>query len=417
MGDNSVYDVAQDSMGFLWFATNDGISKYDGFSWQNYSYREFVVGSGYFHLKYDEKGILWASPKYLNQKIYYLSNGSWNSLPAPVPNLVIYDEITGIDLIYHKNKPVICLTSKIGVYLFIDDKWKHFTTNDGLPANAVYSVKSYKDYFYLATQKGLTIFNPVSAKNKLFENFVSGIDTPVYELLIDTVLSTGPEITLLCDNNLKVLSDSKVRIINTGVNFSLINVGTFHSLLKAKNGDIYFGDKSALFRYSNESKTTVLLGKTKGFTTDGATGIFFDKEDNLWITDTRGVDKMSFRRFLNYFKSSGLIDDEVASILEYEPGKLIFGQNTGFTFFENGVFRKFKLPEDTLSHQFSSRLLDLTLDSAGNIWGAAAFLGLIKIEKSGNFTVFNNNYNETFTTVKYIQGTGLLAGTNLALYI
>lgn len=417
LGDNSVYDVVQDSTGFMWFATNDGISKYDGFSWQNYSYRDYEVGSGYFHLKYDEKGILWASPKYLNQKIYYFSKGSWSTLPAPVPNLVIYDETTGIDLFYHRNKPVICITSKIGVYLFIDDNWKHFTTNEGLSSNAVYSVKSYKNYFYLTTQRGLTIFNPLATQDKLFVNFVSGIDTPVYELLIDTISSTGFEITLLCDNNLKILSDSKVRVINTDVNFSLINVGTFHNLLKAKNGDIYFGDKSALFRYSNQSKTTTRLGKTQGFTTDGATGIFFDREENLWITDTRGVDKMSFRRFLNYFKSSGLIDDEVASILEYKPGKFIFGQNTGFTFFEKGAFRKFKLPEDTSSHQFSSRIMDLTMDSTGNIWGAAAFLGLIKIEENGNYTVFNNNYNETFTTVKYIQGTGLLAGTNLALYI
>ena len=33
---NKLYDFLQDKDGFIWFATQNGISKYDGFAFKNY---------------------------------------------------------------------------------------------------------------------------------------------------------------------------------------------------------------------------------------------------------------------------------------------------------------------------------------------------------------------------------------------
>jgi len=36
LGNNAVFDIATDSKGYIWFATYDGLSSYDGYQFKNY---------------------------------------------------------------------------------------------------------------------------------------------------------------------------------------------------------------------------------------------------------------------------------------------------------------------------------------------------------------------------------------------
>ncbi|MCS7012826.1 MAG: ATP-binding protein [Chloroherpetonaceae bacterium] len=59
----SIYAIFQDQVGYLWFGTANGLSKYDGYTFSNYSFnpnpRHSLLGKGVRTLYQDRKGRLW----------------------------------------------------------------------------------------------------------------------------------------------------------------------------------------------------------------------------------------------------------------------------------------------------------------------------------------------------------------------
>jgi ligand-binding sensor domain-containing protein len=57
-----ISDACQDKDGVMWFATYLGISKYDGFAFQNYDTLSGLPAQHYRKIECDVKGIIWAIP-------------------------------------------------------------------------------------------------------------------------------------------------------------------------------------------------------------------------------------------------------------------------------------------------------------------------------------------------------------------
>ncbi len=60
-----VYDILQDTEGFMWFATKDGLNKYDGYNFKVYTYDNYnpnsISNNTINHLLEDSKGRLWVA--------------------------------------------------------------------------------------------------------------------------------------------------------------------------------------------------------------------------------------------------------------------------------------------------------------------------------------------------------------------
>ncbi|MBK9965950.1 MAG: hypothetical protein IPP07_14000, partial [Holophagales bacterium] len=54
-----VNHLVRDSRGFLWFATSDGLSRFDGASFRNYGTAEGLPASDVLHVQEDDEGTLW----------------------------------------------------------------------------------------------------------------------------------------------------------------------------------------------------------------------------------------------------------------------------------------------------------------------------------------------------------------------
>jgi len=80
-GDN-VYYIVQDRDGFLWIATETGVSRFDGTAFQNYTVKEGLPSNDINSLYLDKKGRLWMSPfkkdicYYYRGRIYNTRNDS-----------------------------------------------------------------------------------------------------------------------------------------------------------------------------------------------------------------------------------------------------------------------------------------------------------------------------------------------------
>lgn len=70
---NEVYDVYEDARGYIWFATDHGISCYDGYAFRNYSTNEGLVHNTIFGFYEDHRGLVWM--RSFNSQLCYMENG------------------------------------------------------------------------------------------------------------------------------------------------------------------------------------------------------------------------------------------------------------------------------------------------------------------------------------------------------
>jgi two-component system sensor histidine kinase ChiS len=63
LADSHVEVIFQDSQGFIWFGTNDGLSRYDGYHFTNYRHEpdnpNSLAGNGILGIIEDKQGRLW----------------------------------------------------------------------------------------------------------------------------------------------------------------------------------------------------------------------------------------------------------------------------------------------------------------------------------------------------------------------
>lgn len=123
---NQVYDIIQDRQGYMWFATSNGLSRYDGYSFLNYQMFNAplpkLVQGTLGHIHYDDRNdLLWAntSTSYLScyspskaQFVDYTAKGdymrTYRTVTFDGSDVWLYDAEQGIRHITYKNGQFGC---------------------------------------------------------------------------------------------------------------------------------------------------------------------------------------------------------------------------------------------------------------------------------------------------------------------
>lgn len=80
-----VYGVLEDNRGYIWAYTENGLAKYDGYTWQSFSVNDGLPGNDVVHALKDSAGVIWLWT-YQNRPAY-LSGDSIVALDAPVAKM------------------------------------------------------------------------------------------------------------------------------------------------------------------------------------------------------------------------------------------------------------------------------------------------------------------------------------------
>jgi len=154
----NVNDVCQDNEGMMWFATSYGITKYDGFSFTNYSNKNGIPNQTYKKIKIDEKGILWVMPEKRFDTIIYFENNEWHKIIPPAKR-GLNKPLNSFAVIYKNSEHVICVGSYDGFHIYQNKAWTDFSISENDNLNYVYTVVAGKEKFYLSTKIGICIFD------------------------------------------------------------------------------------------------------------------------------------------------------------------------------------------------------------------------------------------------------------------
>lgn len=367
LSQNSVFAILKDYKGFMWFATDEGLNKYDGYKFTVYKHDPknptTISGSSISGVLEDKEHQLWIA-----------SSGGIDRFDRTRESFIHYS-IAGSDVVFRNifqdSKGRLWLASNTGFCLF-DTKLntsKFYRNNpassNSLSHNFVYRItEDNHGELWIATRNGLNRFNPQTG------NFT--------------------------------------RYYNDPANSKSLGSGYIKTVFKDSRGNIWAGTQGsgiALFNRADQSFTNYRhnAGDKKSLAHNDILSFTEDARGNLWVgTENGGISTFNHatKNFTNYINNESdplsISANSIHCLYTDNLGNIWVGTWSGginfMPFFGNkfGHYRKIPFNNSSLSNNL---VLSISGDSSNNVW-----IGT----DGGGLNLFNRDTQE-FTAYRHDQ--------------
>ncbi len=393
---SQVRDVTQDSGGRMWFATHAGIASYDGRTWKSYHVAEGLSWADQFALRWDDSGRLWSVSSIAPFRIYRYVDHRWYEEPGP-GEVSTGRRITAFDTIPSGSEtrlPRLAIGTTQGLLLGDGASWQDFGHDDGLPADQISALAWWEGRLLIATTGGLAELRRGQIGPALNEiRAAGGAAEPlgavaIYGLAVDH--SEPARLWIVGEDWIGRLQEGHYQVVAEQPN--LFRTTPLDGLRTQPDhqGGLYFADRRSLI-YFHPELGFEWLGRSNGLPEEGASSLWLDREENLWVGGQRGVTKIVDRRFGRYTRQHGLLDDQVTATYERRDGEIVLGHRGGISrLLPSGEVRALILersaPIAGSAFQQPERVRDLTEDRSGNLWIAVDSFGLARLNANDDIT-------------------------------
>ncbi len=354
LSQNAVFAILQDSRGFMWFGTKDGLNRYDGYSFNvfyNNPFDSSSLSANYItSLFEDSRGLIWIGTIDAGIDIY--------SYEERIFKHINFNSLTGTTTKYAVTSIVETADSTIWIG----------TDGGGLLklSNLDKNLSSYS-YQYFSFIPGNT--HSISSNN-IISMLVDSNDT----LWIGT-----PDMLDKYEAGSNRFIHFKINSRHSKASFDLLGNG-ITSIYETKKGELWLGTLSGLVLFERETGSYKLFPHHYNINRFGWGRILDIKEDNsgvLWIA-TPG-ELMSFNpsnNSYNYYKNdpfdlASLSYNMVSSIWVDRTGIFWFGTSGGgLNIYDPKAsrFSTFIRPNDLTSRISGFSVRTILEDNSGNIW-------------------------------------------------
>ena len=308
LSQSTVETIYQDSKGYIWIGTNDGLDRYNGYEFKHYKHDKYdknsIANNYIVDIIEDKNGYIWVStigglsrinPDKDEIKNYYskedsgnLSNSNLWQILCTKDNRLIASTIDGLN-VYDEDK----------------DKFTRILYKEGeLPSQYIYSLEEdINGHIWVGTDNGLVELDKDLNIVKSYHDTIG--DSDVYN----------------------VYDDSKGNIWVCTLDNGLFKIN--------------LDDKSVENYKNNNSKISIPSNNVRD--------IISDSEGKLWIATDKGLCTFDYEReeFITYnkksYQSNSLIDDEIFCLLKDSSGLIWIGTYSGISRFNpNSSFTHFK---------------------------------------------------------------------------
>ncbi len=411
-----VAQIIQDDQGFMWFGTNNGLERYDGYGVRTFRHDpgnpKSLSGSYINALFKDRSGKLWvASDEYLES--YDPATETFTRGPALAGGIEgwvwhISQDSTGM----------LWLATHAGLVRLDPSTWqairyKHRTSDPAsLSGDVVTATFEQSDgTFWVATTSGLDVFDRRSEKvvqhiplspyphvSLQVESAVNFLEDRWHVLWVSYSFATG----------LARIDRPNHRLIEyepAGAGAGDKQLSGMRAIVQDEDGSLWLGtasggilkldpDRQRFISYRNDPRDPQSLSS------DQIVALFGDRERNIWVGTTGGgLDRFNYRQppFKRYqhdvYNPNSLESNYTSAVFKDSRGDLWVGSmkaltkidgNTGrFTF-----FRTAGVPGSPASVW----VISIAEDAAGYLWFGTLGGGLNRYDRrSGRFTVYRHD--------------------------
>ncbi len=279
-------NMLQDKKGNYWFATWEGIIRYDGKVFTNFTLKEDLIKFHVFSVLEDKKGNLWFGT--IRGGVYRYDPTA--KLRTGSESFTLFTTVEGlahniVGCIFEDKTGNIWFGTQDGASCYDGNSFRNFTTKEGLSNNDVNAI----------------------------------IEDNTGKLWFGT---RGDGVCFYDGNNFHNFKNKE------GLPFNQVR-----SIIKDKNGNLWFGGNDGLWRYDGKLFTN--------FTTNFVGYIYEDKKGNIW-TSSEGATPRNW--LLSRYNENTLSNEQTEpDIIKKQDGQIfgILEDTNGNIWFggENGVYR------------------------------------------------------------------------------
>jgi diguanylate cyclase (GGDEF)-like protein len=303
---NSVNSIAQTRDGYLWFGTEEGLARFDGLHVTVFdTIRYKALKDNYIEVvTAGRDGSLWIGSR---SGLTRYKDGRFETyLAATSP----------INTIYEAQDGQLWVGSVDGLYEVQGHNIRHFTTADGLPANAIGRIAQ-------------------TADGRLWVGTRQGIASLAHGAFHALSLPAGPILALAAchDGSIWIatglgLSRWKDKLLETIPASSLPPRSRVNTLHESRDGTVWIGfDHSGVASLRKGQITR--YASLQGLPSDDVATLFEDREGHLWIgMFEAGVVELRDGSFSTFGKREGLSQDMVWSVLEARDKSIWVGTDS-----------------------------------------------------------------------------------------
>ena len=396
---STIEAIFQDSEGYIWLGTNDGLNRYNGYEFKIYNYEEYqnsISHSGITDITEDKYGNIWVNTvsgvNKINKKTEKISN---------------YTEINGkikedstTEIIVTKDNNILVGTYEgLNIYNAKEDRFDIILEQkDGILSSCIYSIdEDINGNIWIGTELGL---NKLSKDFKVLETYTS--ESEIYNIFCD---DENGFVWVGSDSSGLLKIDTKTKEVKQYINniedLNSLPANQVGAIIRDSKGNLWVGTTNGLARY-NEKNDSFDVYKNKVYDKNSLVyndvrSIIEDREGVLWVGTYSGISIFDTESSIKYY-NAGLDDGYLLSenmvhgIYEDDEGYLWVGSRTkGVNIIdrENNTSKSINMENNNVIQ--SNSINDIT--GYKDFIFVATDAGVLKINKKEN-TIQNYNLED-----------------------
>lgn len=402
MPSNSVFDIAQTSSGVMWFITKSGPAYYDASEWHYFPEKNDLPSSIQGKIIATDEVIWVAGMNKREFTLQYFAEGKWSSLTPPFQTTTP-NEPFSFQVVSSGDSHDVFMGSGSTLYLLNSTDLN--TEQHDLQEN-IYNIRKINQQILISTDGGVWEYSDGSPRK---------INLPYQELPNTKILDvqrTNDKFYLLGYEWYAELTEERITYLSKNLRMTSSSLVYQCSLIIDKTGNVFYGAFTTpriLNRDNNSWDQMLIDGKEINI---GSTSLFCDKENNLWVSDSRGLFKFNILQFTNYNRSSGLLADEVTAVQQLPDSTLIIANPLALNILKKGKIKSYPINSEG---KHTNRILDLAIRD-NEIIVAANESGLLSMNISSSAPLVKRlDYDKKISAVENFNN-NLYASANDGIY-
>lgn len=420
---NSIQCIYQDSYGFIWFGTQDGLNKYDGYKFTVYKHAagnpKSLAANNILSVCEDAERNIWVATRIGGLSKYDRLNDWFINYKYDAANKGSIST-NNITCVYKDSKQRIWAGTPEGLNLYVAKtnqfkRYYHVAGNaNSLPSQNVFVVfEDSHGRLWVGTDGGLSLFN---SHDGTFRNFLhnSRNKTSIGNNIINSITEDEHHNLWVATNeglNLYHNADSTFSTYDNDADEHTINgKNPIYAIAADQHGKVWVGTNTTLQLFDVEKKAFVDINQptteANNMPDDGIYSLLIDKQNTLWI-GTSSVGILKYDKNINIFpayKSSGSNNPSVGNIIRGiaadKQNNLYMATDAGLHYFDRATSKYTQYSHNnaaskTISTNYTSCILINRANTS--VWVGTYSVGLdrfdLKTKTFKNYSIGTNPGN------------------------